>query len=53
MNDFESRRVEDRTFESGLLVAANDESVQSGGLHPRADVLETAIDLLLTWQNDP
>ena len=32
MNDFESGCVEDRAFESGVLVAADDESVQTFAL---------------------
>jgi hypothetical protein len=52
MNDFESRGVENRTLESGILIAADDQSVQSGGLHAGTDVSVTAIDFFLTWQND-
>src|SRR6266852_6395879 len=52
MNDFESGCVEDRALEPGILTAADDESVQSAGLHAGANVFVTAIDFLLAWQND-
>jgi hypothetical protein len=53
MNNLESGGVEDRALESRVLIAADDESVQSGSLHARADVLVPAIDFFLTWQNTP
>jgi hypothetical protein len=52
MNDFESGGVENRAFEPSVLIAADDESVQSGGLHAGADVFVTAIDFFRTWQKD-
>src|SRR6202521_5032586 len=52
MNDLESGRVEDGALESSVLIAADDESVQPGGLHAGTNVSVTAIDFFLTWQND-
>jgi hypothetical protein len=52
MDNLESGRVENRAFESSVLIAADDQSVQSGGLHAGADVLVTAIDFFRTWQKD-
>ena len=51
MNDFESGGVENSTLESGILIAADDESVQSSGLHAGTNVFVTAIDFFLAWQN--
>src|SRR5208282_58967 len=50
MNNLESRGVKDRALESGVLIAADDERIQTGGLHPRPNVFVTAIDFFLTWQ---
>jgi hypothetical protein len=52
VDDFEAGGVEDRAFESGVLIAADDQGVESGGLHPGTDVFVTAIDLFRTWQSD-
>ena len=53
MNDFESGGVENRALESSVLIAADDESVESRGLHAPADVLVAAIDFFLAWQDGP
>ena len=38
--------------QAGVLIAADDEGVEVGGLHPSADVFVAAIDFSLTWQSD-
>ena len=53
MNDFESGGVEDRTFESRVLIAADYESVESRGSHARANVFVTAIDFFLARHDGP
>jgi hypothetical protein len=50
MNNLESGGVKDGALESRILIAADDESVQSAGFHARADILVPAIDFFLTWQ---
>jgi hypothetical protein len=52
MNDFEAGCIEHCAFKSGVLISADDEHVESSGLHARTDVLVATIDLFLTWQSD-
>jgi hypothetical protein len=52
MNDFESGGVENGSFESSVLTAADDEGVQPCGLHAGPNVFVTAIDFFLTRHND-
>jgi hypothetical protein len=53
MNDFKPGNIEDRAFETGVLVAANDESVQVFTLHGITDILESPVDFRLAWQRIP
>ncbi len=50
MNDLEARGVEDRAFESGVLIAANDERVDILLAHGGADVVVAALDFRWTRQ---
>ena len=50
VNNFESGCVENRTFEPGILIAADDEGIEFVGRHPGADVFVAAVDFVLTWQ---
>jgi hypothetical protein len=53
MHNFKPGNVENRAFEAGVLVAANDESVQALALHGIADIFESPVDFRLTWQRLP
>src|SRR5262249_26363417 len=53
VHDLEARHIKDRAFESGVLVTADDQSVQPLGLHARANVGVTARNFLLTRQIVP
>src|SRR5258708_210626 len=53
MYDFKPGNIENCTFEAGVLVAANDESVQVFTLHGITDILESPIDFCLAWQRLP
>jgi hypothetical protein len=50
MDDFEAGSVKDRAFESGVLIAADDQGIESSGLHAGTDVFVAAIDFFLSWQ---
>src|SRR5215831_1593155 len=52
MGDFESGGIKDSAFESRILIAAYDESVEVLPLHPGADVFVAAVNFVLTWQYD-
>src|SRR5208282_405176 len=52
VDDFESGHIKDRALKPRILIAADDERVQSGCLHARANVLVAAIDFCLTWQDN-
>ena len=49
VNNLEPRHVKHCALEAGVLVAADQQRVQSGLLHVRADVLVPSFNFFLTW----
>ena len=50
MHDLEPRRIEHGAFKTGVLIAANDERVDSRRSHARSNVLVAALDFVLARQ---
>src|SRR5580704_18026429 len=50
INNFKTGDVQDSTFETRILIAADDERVETGTLHGSADVFVATIDFELAWQ---
>jgi hypothetical protein len=47
MNDFETGGVPHGAFESGILIAANDQGIDLFGFHGGADIFVATFDLVL------
>jgi hypothetical protein len=50
MHNFKTGDVQDSAFETRILIAADDERVETRTLHGSADVFVATIDFELAWQ---
>jgi hypothetical protein len=53
VHDLEAGHVENRAFETGVLITAHDQGIQLGAFHSGTDVGKATRDFFLTWQFSP
>jgi hypothetical protein len=51
MHYFETRDVQNGTFKTRVLIAADDERVETRTLHSGTDIFVATIDFELAWQS--